>query len=144
MTALLDVNLLVSLAWPNHVHHRAALSWFRGRGAGEWATTPFTEAGFVRVSSNAAAIPTAVSPSDAVAMLRRLRSVAGHRFLIDDIGLVFGGRFDVGRLQSHRHVTDAHLLALARSHGAHLATLDRGVPAVAGDGEGVILVPAGD
>jgi toxin-antitoxin system PIN domain toxin len=142
VTALLDVNLLVSLAWPNHVHHRSALSWFRARGGEPWATTPFTESGFVRVSSNAAAIATAVSPSDAVAMLRRLRALPGHRFLLDDVGLVFGEHFDPSRLQNHRHVTDAHLLAVARRHGARLATLDVGIPAIAGDGEAVILLPA--
>jgi toxin-antitoxin system PIN domain toxin len=141
VTALLDVNLLVSLAWPNHVHHRRALSWFRARAGEPWATTPFTEAGFVRVSSNASAIATAVSPSAAVAMLTRLRRLAGHSFLIDDVGLVFGEHVDAARARSHRHVADAHLVALARRHGARLATLDAGLPALVGDGESVILVP---
>ncbi|HZF12700.1 MAG TPA: hypothetical protein VFE33_28255 [Thermoanaerobaculia bacterium] len=26
--AVLDVNLLVALAWPNHVHHQPALAWW--------------------------------------------------------------------------------------------------------------------
>lgn len=144
MTALLDVNLLVSLAWPNHVHHRASVSWFRARAGQPWATTSFTESGFVRVSSNAVAIATAVSPSEAVAMLRRLRALPGHRFLLDDIGLVFGEHFDPTRLRDHRHVTDAHLLAVARRYGAQLATLDAGIPAIAGEGESMILLgPAG-
>lgn len=142
MTALLDVNLLVSLAWPNHVHHGRVVSWFRGREGDPWATTPVTESGFVRVSSNAAAIPTAVSPSEAVAMLRRLRALPDHRFLVDDVRLVFGEHLDPSRLQNHRHVTDAHLLAVARRHGARLATLDSGMPAIAGDGELVLVVPA--
>jgi uncharacterized protein len=59
---LLDVNLLVSLARPNHVHHRAASSWCRGRVNDRWARTPITESGFVRISANRAAIPTAVTP----------------------------------------------------------------------------------
>jgi len=25
---LLDINVLLALAWPNHVHHGPALTWF--------------------------------------------------------------------------------------------------------------------
>ncbi len=140
MTDLLDVNLLVSLAWPNHVHHRQVRAWFRGRDGEPWATTPFTEAGFVRVSSNVSAIPAAVTPTEAVALLDRVREVAGHRFLVDDVPLVVGSYLTVERVAAYRQVTDAHLLALARRHGARLATLDRGIAALAG-GEDVVLVP---
>ena len=31
MVALLDVNVLVALAWPNHVHHTQAHRWFSAR-----------------------------------------------------------------------------------------------------------------
>lgn len=63
--ALLDVNVLVALAWTNHVHHEAATSWFRTHGARGWATSPFTEAGFVRVSSNRSAMLTSTTPATA-------------------------------------------------------------------------------
>jgi toxin-antitoxin system PIN domain toxin len=144
VTDLLDVNLLISLAWPNHVHHAPARAWFAARGEERWATTPVTEAGFVRVSSNPSAIPTAVTPGEARALLGRIREVDGHVFLPDDVELVVGGeRVLAGRIVSHRQVTDAHLLALARRHSARLATLDRAVTAMAGDAAGdVVLVPA--
>ena len=29
MVYLLDVNVLIALAWPNHVHHAAAHTWSR-------------------------------------------------------------------------------------------------------------------
>jgi predicted nucleic acid-binding protein len=72
-----------------------------------------------------------------------MREVAGHTFLPDDIQLLTGkDQFDVMRVVSYRLVTGAHLLALARRHGARLATLDRGVKALAGrDAEDVVLVP---
>ena len=38
MTALLDVNVLMALAWPNHVHHAPARSWFNARRKSGWAT----------------------------------------------------------------------------------------------------------
>ena len=34
VTALLDVNVLIALAWPNHVHHAAARAWFEDRRDG--------------------------------------------------------------------------------------------------------------
>ena len=140
MIDLLDVNLLVSLAWPNHVHHVQALTWFRRRGSEPWATTPFTEAGFVRVSSNVSAVPAAVTPTEAVALLDRIRDDPSHRFLVDDVPLVVGPHLAAERVATYRQVSDAHLLALARRHGARLATIDRGVSALAG-GDDLVLVP---
>jgi uncharacterized protein len=143
VTDLLDVNLLISLAWPNHVHHAAARVWFAGRSGQPWATTPVTEAGFVRVSSNPSAIPTAVTPGEARSLLSQIRGVEGHVFFPDDVELVTGNEPALaGRLVGHRQVTDAHLLALARRHGARLATLDHAVKTMAGQEAGdVVLVP---
>ena len=132
MTDLLDVNLLVSLAWPNHVHHAASQRWFRARGPEPWATTPVTESGFVRVSSNRSAIATAVPPSEALALLSRIRGVPGHVFFADDVEAVLGDHVDPLRVVTHAMVTDAHLLAVARRHSARLATLDRGLAALTG------------
>jgi len=142
VTDLLDVNVLVSLAWPNHVHHARAVRWFAGR-SGPWATTPVTENGFVRVSSNRAAIPTAVSPGEALQLLSRITGVDGHRFLADDVPAVVGDSLvDAARLVSHRYVTDAHLLALARRHGARLVTLDAGIRGLAGgEPDDVVVLP---
>ena len=39
---LLDVNLLIALAWPNHVHHAPAHRWFSETGRKAWATCPIT------------------------------------------------------------------------------------------------------
>ena len=38
MIALPDVNTLIALAWPNHVHHDAARSWFAMQHGGRLAT----------------------------------------------------------------------------------------------------------
>ncbi|MBO0824114.1 MAG: PIN domain-containing protein [Actinobacteria bacterium] len=143
MTDLLDVNLLISLAWPNHVHHAAARAWFGARGGQAWATTPVTEAGFVRVSSNKSAISTAVTPGDARSLLGQIRDVDGHVFFPDDVELVTGSeRVLAQRLVGYRQVTDAHLLAVARRHGARLATLDNAVRTLAGEDAGdVVVVP---
>lgn len=140
-TDLLDVNVLISLAWPNHVHHRRTRTWFRRRDGQPWATTPVTESGFVRVSSNPAAIPTAVTPAEALSLLERIRAVADHVFLADDVELLVGEtEVDADHVLSHRMVTDAHLLAVARRHSARLATLDGGMVPLSGDRPGDVLV----
>ena len=47
--ALLDVNLLVALFDPDHVHHELAHDWFADNHAHGWATCPLTQNGFVRI-----------------------------------------------------------------------------------------------
>ena len=141
MIDLLDVNLLIALAWPNHLHHELSLRWFGSRSGTQWATTPITESGFVRVSSNHSAIASAVTPAEAMSLLSRMRSVNAHIFLPDDVEGVLGDDLpEPWRVVSYRSVTDAHLLALARRHGARLATLDRGVKALASAAPDDVLV----
>jgi uncharacterized protein len=38
MIQLLDLNLLIALAWPSHVHHPQAHAWFADRAPSGWAT----------------------------------------------------------------------------------------------------------
>ena len=127
MTALLDVNVLVALAFRTHVHHERALAWWRGHAADGWATTPLTEVGFVRASSNRRALPDARTPAEAIGLLERMRARPGHVFWQDDVTITADGAVDRVRLASHRSVTDAHLIALARRHGGTVVSLDRGM-----------------
>lgn len=133
MTDLPDVNVLVALAWPNHVHHAAALEWFGDARSRGWATCPVTESGFVRVSSNRRVIPDARPLTEVVGLLRRLREVGAHAFVDDDTSLATTPHVDVARLQGYRQVTDAHLLALARARGLRLVTADAGLADLGGD-----------
>jgi uncharacterized protein len=124
MTHLLDVNLLVALAWPNHIHHAAALNWFRRNQATGWATCALTESGFVRVSSNSSAVPEARSPLEAIHLLRRIVALPHHVFWHDDVSMASSEFIDEVPLAGYRQVTDAHLLTLAQHRGGRLATLD--------------------
>ncbi|HJR71911.1 MAG TPA: TA system VapC family ribonuclease toxin [Gammaproteobacteria bacterium] len=132
MTFLLDANLLIALAWPNHVHHAAAHDWFGSVGRQSWATCPLTQLAFVRISSNPRIIPDgAVSPRSALAALLQIVSRPGHEFWADDVAPAEAGVFSSLVLVGHRQVTDAYLLALCQRHGGVLATLDRGVAELA-------------
>lgn len=136
--ALLDVNALVALAWDSHVHHAAMREWFAAEGSSGWATCPITESGFVRVSSNPSALPSAIGIGAARGVLTALRDLDGHRFLVDDISIIDS---DVPEAAGYRQVTDAHLLTLARRSGMRLVTFDAGISALA-DGRDVELLRA--
>jgi toxin-antitoxin system PIN domain toxin len=124
MAFLLDVNLLVALAWPNHAHHRPALTWFQRHQAEGWATCPVTESGFVRVSSNTASVPEAKTPREAILLLRRIVALPHHEFWEDDVSFAGSEAMDEIPLVGYRQVTDVHLLTLALRRGGRLATLD--------------------
>ena len=128
---LLDINVLLALAWPAHVHHRQAQEWFaRNRSAG-FRTCPLTQLGFVRISCNPNFTPSAMTPASALALLDRITAMPEHGFWPDDLTL---GQAIAAEelLVGHRQVTDAYLLALAESHGGIIATLDRGMLSAAG------------
>ena len=126
MIPLLDVNVLVALAWPNHVHHRLARAWFEAQHALGWATCPVTETGFVRISANPRVVDEARTPAEAILLLQRMFQISGHRFWADDVSMSHPSP-ELARVHGYRQVMDAHLLAVARRHGGRLATFDRRV-----------------
>ncbi len=127
MIALLDVNVLVALAWPNHIYHSLARQWFREQKKVGWATCPTTENGFIRVSSNARVIPEAKSPLEAVLFLRSLIAFEGHVFWPEESSVIDDRWIGVEKIHTHHQITDAHLLSLALRHQGCLATFDRGI-----------------
>lgn len=138
--ALLDVNVLIALAWPNHAHHAAAGRWLRDHETAGWATCPVTEIGFVRISSNPRALPYACPPAEAVAILQGMRTLDTHRFWPDDVTICDPTLMDAGRLAVHSQVTDAHLLALAKRHGGCLASFDRRLAKLLDEADRSVLV----
>jgi hypothetical protein len=127
VTALLDVNTLVALAWPNHVHHDEAARWFRNHRDDGWATCPLTESGFVRVCANPRISGGTVTPGAAIELLARLRRMGDHSFWEDGISIVTSEYVPRDRLHGYAQVADAHLVALARARGGTLVTFDRGI-----------------
>ena len=122
---LLDVNVLIALTNPSHIHHTRAHAWFRR--VSSWATTPVTETAFIRLMTNSAVAGRPVSREEAVDVLGALRAWPGHRFLPDDSSLA-DPVIDLVGLVGHRQVTDFHLVNLAAAHHMVLATFDRAIP----------------
>lgn len=140
---LLDVNMLIALAWPSHVHHAVAQTWFAKNSSVGWATCALTQCGFVRISSNPKIIPEAVTPADALGMLNEIVKLKNHMFWSDDISLL-DSSVPSSLLVGHRQITDAYLLGLAIRHRGRLVTLDAGVssllPALSSQREALCVV----
>jgi toxin-antitoxin system PIN domain toxin len=126
--ALLDVNVLVALFDPDHIHHEAAHDWFADYHSAGWATCPVTENGFFRVLSNPAYGAAVTRPVDLADRLRRFCASPQHRFWDDSISFRDGQLFDHAFVGGHRQVIDVYLLALAVKKGGCLATFDRTIP----------------
>lgn len=125
--SLLDVNALVALLWPTHEFHTRVREWFVRRAPHGWATCPFTEAAFVRIVSNPAFSTDALTPPEALSLLRSNLRPPHHRFWIEDISFCDAVDPFRSRLIGHQQVSDAYLLGLVLQKKGKLATLDRGV-----------------
>jgi uncharacterized protein len=124
---LLDVNVLVALAWPEHEAHERVGRWFARHSRAGWATCPFTESGLVRTLSNPAFSPNALTPTNALAVLESNLKLPGRHFWTANIPLGEAMRNIGGRLAGHRQITDAYLLGLAIHHKGRVGTMDRGI-----------------
>lgn len=120
---LLDVNVLVALAWPNHQFHAAAQRRLRLTHE-RWATCAITQLGFIRVSSTPALVGAAQTPGEAARLLAAMTTDSRHVYLGSlPSPLDFGDRqFD--QILGSRQVTDVYLVNLARTHGVKLLTFD--------------------
>lgn len=123
--ALLDTNVLLALAWPNHQHHAQAHAWFAAGSKKGWATCALTQLGFIRLSSNPAYTTHAVSPQDAAALLQQWTRLKTHRFwnspAADNPAIYV-------RAIGHQQVNDAWLVKVARVNSGRLVTLDTRLP----------------
>jgi uncharacterized protein len=124
MTHLLDVNALIALIWPSHVHHSKATAWRAGKTL---ALCPISELGFIRISTN----PTGQfnsSMANARQALQDFISQEKPEFIPCDTRALDG----VASPSSAKS-TDWYLANLAAQHDAKLATLDTSLSHQAAD-----------
>ena len=124
--ALLDVNVLVALFDPDHIHHDAAHDWFSAHrhGVGD---LPAHGARPLRILSNPTHWPGAERSAVAVERFRQFRASGDHQFWRDSLELT-DDIFDLSFLKGHRQLTDVYLLGLAVKRNGRLATFDRTIP----------------
>jgi len=119
---LLDSNVLIALATPEHSLNRRAAAWFRD--GHRFATCPITQGALIRFHLRAGLDASAES---AKLLVKTISSLPRHEFWPDDASyLDMPTRGIVG----HRQVTDSYLVMLASRHGGSLATMDLALAAV--------------
>lgn len=123
--ALLDVNVLVALFDPDHVHHDLAHDWFGDNRRTGWATCPLTENGLVRVLSNPKYGSTVVQIPAVLERLAKFKTSGDHHFWADTISLNDSSLFNSTLVRGYRQVSDIYLLGLARRNRGRLVTFDR-------------------
>jgi toxin-antitoxin system PIN domain toxin len=128
--ALLDVNVLLAMFDPGHIHHGKARTWWRMPDQAAWASCPLTQNGFVRIISKPGygrPVPLRV----AMAALADQIAATDHQFWPDDISITDTSLFDHGRILGPNQVPDVYLLGLAVKNGGRLVTFDCGLPLAA-------------
>lgn len=137
---LLDANVMIALAWPSHTAHDRVQKWFGKNAHHGWVTCPLTELAFVRIISNPAFSPHALTPSGALSLLSANLGHPSHLFWPDAIPLLDATNDVHQKLQGHQQLTDAYLLGLAVHHKARLATLDKRLGFLKPGGRAVELI----
>ncbi len=124
---LLDVNVLIAMAWPTHGYHQKVHEWLARHARDGWATCPLTQISFVRILSNPAFSANALTPTDALTLLQANLAHPAHRFWADEFSMIDSLKPFAQKLAGHQQVTDAYLLGLAIHKRGKLATMDRAV-----------------
>jgi predicted nucleic acid-binding protein len=124
---LLDVSVLLAMAYPKHIHHLRAMDWLcdsnRRRPFDTLATCSITELGFVRIAGNNN-VDMAKTVATAREDLARLKEAWITIFLADSLNADHLPPW----VTRSKHVTDGHLVSLAKAWGGRLVTLDGGIP----------------
>lgn len=144
MTFLLDVNLLIALIDPVHIHHGPAQDWFAAEGHRSWATCPITQNGAIRIVSNPRYANTSGNAADVISILTEFVEADSHQFWPDDLSILASPIVDPQKLLTSAQITDTYLLALACSRNGQLATFDRrlSTAAVQGGDTGLFVIGA--
>jgi toxin-antitoxin system PIN domain toxin len=126
MRFLLDVNVLVALAFPEHASHGAAHTWFGRDPDRLWASCALTQRGFLRVASRALASGRG-GVQRALAGFEHDCLVPNHEYWPVDVDLRDLAETQRSRLIGANQIADMQLLMLAHRHGGQLATFDTGM-----------------
>jgi uncharacterized protein len=125
VTYLLDVNALLALGIQEHEFHARTAKWVKKAAAGDtaFASCAITELGFLRVLLQASYAGATVAQGQKLLELLKSSRQLRFQFLADDQ--------DASHLPHWvkwpKQIADGHLAALAKAHGAALATLDEGI-----------------
>lgn len=140
---LLDVNVLIALAWDDHEHHARAHAWFGSLANESFATCNVTQSAFVRLSLNPSVVHCQMEIADVFEMLKSFTGLPNHSFCEDGALLVESAAWQA--VKSHKQVTDTNLYLIARHHDRKFVTFDDGIKSRLQDDDKtwVEIVPGG-
>lgn len=125
--AILDANVLIALATPEHASRPACIAWFNNRGDPGFATCALTEGALLRF-----VLRVQVRPSVPLALdlLAAIQTLPGHFFIAHAPSY---REAELAMVRGHKQLTDAYLASIARGNSLKLVTLDVGLAAIHGD-----------
>jgi len=122
---LLDVNVLIALAWDGHEPHVAPHDWFAKSSPTGFAPCHTTQSAFLRLSLNPDVVGSKLSVGEAIAQLESFTKHSGHNFFED--GAVDTTASVWQTATGRNQVTDTNLVLIAQRHGGKLVTCDSAV-----------------
>jgi predicted nucleic acid-binding protein len=140
-----DVNALLALLDPMHVHHEAAHHWYGGQSPLRIVLCSHVENGVIRVASQPK-YPNCLGTGARVReALRDFAREVKADSCSKEVSLLDDGVLLKPELLTPSRVSDLYLLALAAANGIRLATFDQRIPshAVAGGDEALEVIGAG-
>lgn len=127
---LLDVNALIAFGIKKHQFQKRVVDWIGSQRGSVFLTSSVIEIGFVRVVASVAMYGLDVSQARELLLGMKTNEAQPLDFVSDEN--------DISHLpawvKSPAQITDGHLVQLASTNGAVLATLDAGIP-------GAFLIP---
>ena len=138
-----DVNALLALLDPMHVHHDAAHRWYEERSPLRLLMCSHLINGVIRVASRPK-YPNSLGTSKRVReVLQGFVAAVQAEICEHDVSLLDDAILLNSEQLTPSRVADLYLLALAVSHGARLATFDQRIPAgaVAGGTTALEVMP---
>lgn len=139
-----DVNTLLALLDPMHVHHGTVCRWFESRAPWRMLPCPHVENGVIRVASQSAYPNRPGTSAQVRVILQNFISAVGAESCTSSISLLQDSILLKPETLTPPRIADLYLLALAVANGARLATLDQRIPAeaIAGGLPGIEIIPA--
>ena len=124
-----DVNVLLALARPDHVHHDRVRPWWSAQSdlAMVMTVLDLVWVGVVRIATNHRVFPEPSGLDEVVAFVEAVRAQPNCRDFPTQQSPVPLFLQECAQASAiANHVTDAYIAAAARSIGASVATFDRG------------------
>ena len=130
---LLDVNVLLALAWPNHQYHATATNRLDASSE-RWATCALTQLGFIRPSTNPTSSDRASLPRKRPHCWPRCCPTRMHLFIEAMPSPVTPPHVqDFDRVLGAKQLTDLYLLRVAANASARFLTFDSRLEELARD-----------